>query len=219
MAAERTRSIRGLLVAGSSAHRRDQSSRRHGDAARVFRSRLASCVRQLANNIRFAQRPGSIVEASADWLPAECAAARRRASAQIDGEISFPAAAALSQHLANCAGCTIWSTDVHAFVHELRGARTESPAAPIRLSAPTKCRTNSAVVAAIAMSAAVAIIVLSPQVEGRRSATPPLDSGAARQVLSLKEYQLELMDLVSYSSLAPRPSRLLFDLRTGPENR
>jgi predicted anti-sigma-YlaC factor YlaD len=96
--------------------------------------------------------------------PATCERARAQLSARADGELSELEDVELGRHLATCASCRAYESDVEALSGVLRTAALEQPDFPIFL--PRRRRLTLARVQVAAAAAAMLAIVAGSSLRG-----------------------------------------------------
>jgi len=128
-------------------------------------------------------------------LPEVCNRTRNQVSLRLDSELSELEEALLAAHLARCASCSAFASDVERMTEVLRAAPLVEPAVPFTLP-HRPSRVRGAFLSSAAAVTAAAAVALGGLVGLHSSSSRPraFDLEGMRQRISLKEQQLERLD-------------------------
>lgn len=133
-----------------------------------------------------------------------CDRVRAQVSLAQDGELSQLERRSLAVHLALCADCRAFATEVTAITQELRTAPLESPGRPVVVRRPRRAAIARLQVAAAAVLAIVGLGVASQLAAiGRGEAPLVLSEATVTRFPTLGELQWELAIIDSPSPKEP----------------
>lgn len=121
--------------------------------------------------------------------PTECSRARESVSCRLDGELTELEAGRLDDHLRDCAECSAYARQLHAFATELRAAPLEQPNITVFVAARrrplVRLQTVAAAAAVVAVSAGSSFAI-GRAVGIHGSSSPPAKRTVTADAVSLR---------------------------------